>query len=365
MKKAVFSVINDVATDNRVHKMATTLIEIGFEVMVIGRKLKNSLPVEREYKVKRMNLFFNKNFMFYAEYNIRLFFFLLFTKTDILIANDLDTLLPNYLVSKIRKKKLVFDSHEYFIESPEIIGRPVVKNIWLKIEKWILPSIKHAITVSDSIAEAYYKNYGINMEVIRNFPNYIKDADRLNISPNTKTIIYQGSLNIGRGIELVIKALIFLKEYEFIIVGEGDITDKLKKLVIEEGLSNRVKFIGRVSQEELINYTLNAQIGISLEEDMGLNYRYALPNKLFDYMQAHIPVLVSNLPEMVKIVKQYEIGEIAVNRAPEKIALLIKDICENDEKSKKWTIGLENAAKELCWENEKIKVINLYLKLFD
>ncbi len=292
-----------------------------------------------------------------------MFFYLLFIKADILIANDLDTLLPNYLISKIRNKKLVFDSHEYFIESPEIIGRPFVKNIWLKIEKWILPSIKHAITVSNAIAEDYHKKYGINMEVIRNFPNYIKNPDRLNIPHKTMTIIYQGSLNIGRGIELVINALKFLKGYEFKIVGEGDITDKLKNLVINEGLSNSVKFIGRVSQEDLINHTLNAQIGVSLEEDMGLNYRYALPNKLFDYIQARIPVLVSSLPEMVKIVNNYKIGEIATIRSPEKIALVIKDICENDEKRKEREINLEKAAKELCWENEKMKVINLYSKL--
>ena len=114
MKRILISVTNDLATDQRVHKVCETLQEFGFEILLIGRKLPNSLPVNRNYKTTRMNLIFNKGFLFYTEYNLRLFLKLLFTKKDILLANDLDTLLPNFLISRIQNTKLVYDSHELF-----------------------------------------------------------------------------------------------------------------------------------------------------------------------------------------------------------------------------------------------------------
>ncbi len=105
LKRIIVSVSNDLATDQRIEKICATLQELNYDILLVGRKLKNSLPLYRNYKTKRIHLFFNKGFLFYAEYNIRLFFLLLFSKKEILLANDLDTLLPNFLVSIIQKKK--------------------------------------------------------------------------------------------------------------------------------------------------------------------------------------------------------------------------------------------------------------------
>ena len=106
MKRIIVSVTNDLVTDQRVDKTCDVLTEIGFEVILVGRKLKNSLPIHRKYSTKRFRLVFNKGILFYAEYNTRLFLFLLFSRKSFLFSNDLDTLLPNYLISKIQKKKL-------------------------------------------------------------------------------------------------------------------------------------------------------------------------------------------------------------------------------------------------------------------
>ncbi len=135
MKRIIVSVTNDLTTDQRVAKVCDTLTKMGFSVLLIGRKLKNSENINRNYKIVRFRLLFNKGFLFYAEYNLRLFFKLLFLKKDVLLSNDLDTLLPNYLIHKIFKTKLVYDSHELFTEVPELTNRPFVQKFWLTIEK--------------------------------------------------------------------------------------------------------------------------------------------------------------------------------------------------------------------------------------
>ncbi|MCK5639071.1 MAG: glycosyl transferase group 1, partial [Flavobacteriaceae bacterium] len=143
MQRIIISVTNDLATDQRVKKASNTIQDMGFEVLLIGRKLPNSLPVSRNYKTIRMKLLFKKGFLFYTEYNLRLFFKLLSLKKDVLLANDLDTLLPNFLISKIYSKKLVYDSHELFTEVPELVSRPKIRNVWLKIEEFIFPKLKN------------------------------------------------------------------------------------------------------------------------------------------------------------------------------------------------------------------------------
>ena len=151
MKKVSLSVINDLVTDNRVHKVAVSLQRMGFEPLLIGRMLPESLPVERSYFTYRMKLVFRKGPLFYLGYNLRLFFYLLKSDTEVFVANDLDTLPANYLISRIKRKPLVYDSHEYFTEVPELIGRPVVRAIWKGIERLLVPQVDAAYTVPQFI----------------------------------------------------------------------------------------------------------------------------------------------------------------------------------------------------------------------
>ena len=151
--KVIISVTNDLSTDQRVHKVCLTLKNMGCSVLLVGRKLKDSVEINREYDTHRIKLIFNSGPLFYLEYNLRLFFFILYKKFDFLYSNDLDTLLPNYLISQFLNKKLVYDSHELFSELPELQKRPIVKIIWKYLESFLLPKQKYAITVSKSIAD--------------------------------------------------------------------------------------------------------------------------------------------------------------------------------------------------------------------
>lgn len=359
-KKIFIAVTNDLVTDNRVHKVSTSLSKSGAEITLIGRKIKKSnYTISRPYNTKLFSLTFHKGPLFYANYNLRLFFYLLFNSFDILVANDLDTLLASYLASRIKRKKLVYDSHEYFTEVPELVNRNFPKKVWLTIEKFILPKLKAAYTVSDSIAETYKKLYGLEMEVIRNVPQK-SDVDSVENYNNPKIILYQGSLNVGRGLEHIISAMEYLSNAKLIIIGDGDITNELKSLIQTKGLSHKIEMKGRLSIEELKYETPKADLGIALEENIGLNYYYALPNKLFDYIQASVPVLVSPFPEMQKIVKKYDIGAVYEHKNPKLLAKKIEEIFSLENRYKKWKDNTKQAAQELCWENEEKKLIAIY-----
>jgi len=290
--------------------------------------------------------------------------YLLFSHADIFMANDLDTLPANYLASKVLKRPIVYDSHEYFTEVPELIGRPQVKKIWENIEKKILPHIKYATTVCASISNIYTEKYGIPFRVVRNLPFASRVVSVTEKPANAeKLILYQGAVNIGRGLEQAILAIKFIKNAMLIIAGDGDIKTDLEQLVKLERLENRVTFTGKLSIEELAKLTPQADLGLSIEEDLGLNYRFALPNKLFDYIQAQVPVLITNLPEMVAIVDKYKVGEITKSLEPEHLAEKMNDALFNVEKRKVWKSNLPFAASELTWENEEIIIQKIFKEL--
>jgi len=367
LKKVIVSVTNDLSTDQRVDKVCTTLTTIGFDVKLIGRKLPDSLPLSRPYMTHRMKLFFRKGPFFYAEYNIRLFLYLLFSKSELLVSNDLDTLPANYLVHKLKRIPLVYDSHEYYTETPELVNRPLVKNIWEKIEGCIFPKLTDIITVNESIAGMYEAKYSKQLFVVRNIPvrrNELNQYSRkeLGLDPEKHLIILQGAgINIQRGAEEAIAAMKYVADSVLLIVGGGDVIDHLKKQVIEEELTDRVMFMPKMPYSELMKYTAAAEIGLTLDKDTNINYRYSLPNKLFDYIHAGTPVLASPLPEIKKIVEEYNIGLLTENHNPEHIADRINFMISNDYKSL-LRKNLEKAASELNWQNEEKQLKLVYSK---
>lgn len=358
-KRIIVSVTNDLSNDQRVSKICDTLLEMDYNVTLLGRKLSDSEEIIRPYQTKRFRLLFNKGPLFYACYSVRLYWYLLFHSFDVLWSNDLDTLWPNYAISKLKGKKLVFDSHEYFTEVPELVDRKRVQRFWKRIEQRIVPKLKTVFTVSASIAQLYEKEYGIKVNLLRNLPStqtIVKKAPQLSIK-DEKVVIYQGSMNIGRGIELMIEAIQHCEHTVLYLIGKGDIDGKVSQLIASKNLMYKVKQIGAVPHEALSGYTKQANLGLSLEEDLGLNYRYALPNKLFNYIHAGVPSLVSDLPEMKNLISKYQVGEVAVSREPLELAKQITELLNNETKQNTYKKNCIEAAKILNWENEKHVII--------
>jgi glycosyltransferase involved in cell wall biosynthesis len=286
---------------------------------------------------------------------------LLFSRFDLLLANDLDTLTANFLVSKIKNKPLVYDSHEYYTEVPELINRPRIQSLWESLERVMVPKLKYAYTVCNSIANIYKEKYGVDFKVVRNVP--IKNLVPFEMKKGNnadKIVLYQGAVNIGRGLKQAILAMQFLDHMKLVIAGDGDIKNVLENLVEGNNLQEKVEFAGRLPIDELAELTARADLGLSIEEDLGLNYRFALPNKLFDYIQANVPVLITDLPEMVAVVKKYQIGEITTSLKPEDLAQKIQYSLTDSVKIKIWKENLKVAAKELVWEKEEEVLIEIF-----
>lgn len=365
--RILLCVTSDITTDQRVNRIALSLKKLPADVGIIGTQLPKSLPLPSNgLFFHRIQMLFLKGPFFYAEYNLRLFFYLLFHHADIIVSNDLDTLTASFLASRFKRIPLVYDSHEYFTELPELIHRKFTRGIWNMLEKMILPHISYAYTVSPSIAKEYQKKYGIQMAVIRNLPFRRQISGSTTIRKKKEfRILYQGSLNVGRGLELAISAMQHVSDAKLYIAGSGYLEEKLKALSRHLKLEGKVVFLGRMRPERLYKYTSAADLGISLEENRGLNYYYALPNKLFDYIQAGIPVLVSNMPEMAAIVSHYKIGSVIETDDCKVLALHFAKMLTDDAQRQIWKENIKIAAQILCWENEEEQLLVLYRKVID
>jgi glycosyltransferase involved in cell wall biosynthesis len=366
-KRVIISVINDLVTDQRIARTADVLVNLGFEVIMVGRRKYDS-PVmpERAYETIRMRLLWEKGPFFYAEYNIRLFFLLLSRPADLLVSNDLDTLLPNYLVHRLRQIPIVYDSHEYFTATPELVDRPKVQRIWKWIEKTIVPKLKNCITVNASIAKLFEEEYHVPFKIVRNIPNRftnseIPSRETLGLPEDKKIVLLQGAgINVQRGAEEAVEAMKYIDNVLLLIVGGGDVLPLLKKMVNDLSLQNKIMFVPRQTPENLAGYTANADLGLTIDKDTNINYRFSLPNKLFDYIYAGVPVLATPLVELKNIIETYEIGDFIENHDPMHIADKIKNMLADESKRAMYKANTQKAAAELNWENEKKTLIEIF-----
>ncbi|MBL7964071.1 MAG: glycosyltransferase family 4 protein [Flavobacteriales bacterium] len=364
MRRALVAVTNDLATDNRVDRTCRVLQDLGYEVLLVGRKLPESPPVERPYATRRMRLLFRRGPLFYTEYSARLFLVLLCSPVQLIVANDLDTLLPCQLVARLRRRRLVYDSHEFFTEVPELQGR-FARRVWLAIERWIFPRLKHVVTVNNSIAAAYRERYGVEVQVVRNIPVPRELGPRpsrreLGLPEDRFILVLQGSgLNVQRGAEEAVQAMRELPDCLLLLIGGGDAWPVLEQLVQQLDLGDRVRMLERMPYARMMDHTRNADLGLSLDKDTNLNYRFSLPNKLFDYFHAGIPVLCTDLPEVAGLVRAHGAGEVLPAPTPQAIVHAVQHLRSDSAHYARLREGAIFAARSLDGgrEREKLKAI--------
>jgi glycosyltransferase involved in cell wall biosynthesis len=366
-KKVYICVINDLVSDARIQRQASCFTECGWDVLLLGRIKKNSLPVPEDFFPSiRFKVFPEKGVLFYFFFQIQLFFKLLFLpRPSLIISNDTDTLLPVWLISVLKNVPFFYDSHELFWEVPELENAPIKRLIWKGIERSCIPKARACFTVNASIARILEKRYQKTFHVVRNIPSreFLKE-----ITPETealrnklkkwsedrKILLYQGSgINIRRGLEEMLDVMTLLPDnYLLVLIGGGDVWDKLKKLTKEKKLDKKVLFIEKIPRPQLEYLTPLAHAGLSLDKPDNPNYLNSLPNKIFDYIHAGIPVISSAIPEIIKIVQEYKIGLILTSFKPEEMAKEILQFMES-EAYKECRQNIILAQKEITWEKEK------------
>ena len=343
-------------------RICGTLADAGYEVLLVGRRLKTSLPLSKKnYQQQRLKCWFNKGKLFYSEFNIRLFFFLLFKKMDCICAIDLDTILSCYYISKLKSVKRVYDAHEYFSQLDEVVNRPNIYRFWHRIERRMFPKFKKGYTVCDSLAEEFKKNYNADYKVICNVPLLVETNEQ--VRPED-VILYQGAVNKGRGLDKLVLAMKNVNA-KLWVCGNGNFMEEMSSAVQLNDLSGKVIFFGMLPPEELKKKTARSYIAINPFERTGLNQYLSLSNKFFDYMHAGIPQITMNYPEYKKINDQFKIAELIDELSPEMIANAINKLFNNKELYFLLKQNCLAAKQELNWQKEKNKLLNFYEKLFN
>jgi glycosyltransferase involved in cell wall biosynthesis len=345
------------------HRICKSLATHGFKVTLVGRQFKTSAQFNnKHFTYKRISCLFNKGFAFYAEYNIRLFLYLLFRKMDGICAIDLDTILPCLLISKIKKVQRIYDAHEYFIELKEVRTRPIVQKVWCLVEQIAVPQFKNGYTVSFSIADDFKQRFNHDYLTIRNLP-ITKPITRKYIG-RERTLFFGGNVNEARGFEFLIPALKQLP-YKLIIAGDGNFMPQLKKLIEENQVENKIILKGKVSPFELHELALNATLGISFVEKDGWNQYYSLANKFFDYIHAGLPQISMNFPEYARVNNHYKVAVLIDDLDIDTIVRTIDEVMNNPYLLQDMYQNCLNAREEYNWEMEEKQLINYYKTIFN
>jgi len=357
-KRIVVLVSNDLTFDRRVEKTCDVWLNKGWTLTLVGVLKNDSQPIARAYNITRLSTIFSKGPLFYAVLQLRLLMYLLFRSCDVIWANDLDTLLPARIMGFVKRIPVIYDSHELFTEAEGLTGRPIIKSIWRGVERMCFPGLSRVITVNDSIAAIYKERYGNDVQVVRNVPSQVMPvSSRIpNDLPKGPKIILQGAyIDPDRGGEELVKAMSFIPEIHLLVVGSGRAIPLMKKMA-----SSNVVFYDRMPHDQLRMITKSCQLGLSLDKPVHDNYKFSLPNKLFDYWQAGIPVLASPMVEVEKLVLKYNAGQILQSWKPEDMAKQIASMLNGDSYSI-WKSNTDQAAKDNSWEKE-VEIIEKWIQ---
>lgn len=304
---------------------------------------------------------------FYIEYNIRLFFFLLFSTQRALCAIDLDTILPVLFVSWLKKSVRVYDAHELFSEQAEIVSRKHIHTIWLWVENFAVPKFQNGFTVNLFIQQEFKRRFGLNYGIVRNIPvktppSPIPTENVHKIKENT--FLYQGAVNKGRSFETLIPAMAMVDAH-LLICGEGNFYSEVKSMIAALGLQEKITCLGYVSPNDLRKITPTCFCGITIFNPQGLNQYQSLANRFFDYMMAGIPQICVNYPEYKSINDHYQFALPIEDCTAESIAEAMNKLLKNRVIYQTLKTHAQDASQVLHWGHEEKTLIQCWEKALD
>ena len=361
MKRLFFTVTNDLTYDQRMIRICTSLANAGYRVTLVGFKLKGSIPlVEQPFHQKRLVCLFTMGKAFYMEYNLRLFFFLFFQRIHCICAIDLDTIIPCYTISIIKRIPRVYDAHELFCEMKEIVTRPRIYSFWKRIERFAVPKFPVGYTVNQPIADEFQKLYKVKYAVIRNFP----PLEPLVIPPKIqKYILYQGAVNHGRSFETLIPAMAHV-DCPLLIFGDGNFMDEARRLVTKHKLDAKVIFKGKVPPTQLKDITRMAWIGVTLFENNGLSNYLSLANRFSDYIHAGIPQLCVDYKVYSDLNSRHNVAVLIDDLSPENVAAGLNRLLKDENLYATLQSNCLIAREAFNWQEEERTLSSIYNTIF-
>jgi glycosyltransferase involved in cell wall biosynthesis len=374
MAHVVMLVHSDYYHDNRVVREAELLAADRYKVTVLAAETGLDVPFRKGYSngvevitcglsaVSGKRRFYQMMKTFHSRLkNMR---------ADIIHAHDLDTLLPAWRYARSKDIPLIYDSHELYLESTGLRGRRINRALWSRLENLLIHHAAVVITVCGSIADHLQKRYSLVREpvVIRNFSSADINRNTSDIPPQIQDLrsrvhfmcIYQGVLREGRGLAMLPDIIAGASRWGAVVCGDGPMRSALQKQIDKAGLQDRIILTGRLAHHVLTSVTASADAGYCYIEPISLSYRYALPNKLSEYVQARVPVIGSDLPEISALINDFHIGYVCGNQ--NEIGACLKKL-EAGETRVRFRKQMDLAAPSLSWEHEGKKLTDLYENL--
>lgn len=383
MLKVCMLVTNEVTPDPRVMKEAITLRDCGCQVAVIGRKTQENSPhrekvsgieiirvSQRVFKKSRGFLQIVKTLYRVLMINLKMLKSALQVDTDVYHAHDLDTLPVAVAAGKVRKRRIIYDSHELYTEQRDDFS-PALKKAMQAFERFLITKVDTVITVNESIAGELAVRYGIRKpRVLHNFSRFscietglrAEQRAKLGFTEDEIVVLYHGGYQPGRGLEeLIASARHTDANIVIVLRGFGPSEERLRRQAEKMGLADKVRFIPPVPMKDLIKEAVFADIGIVSYRPTCLNNYYSLPNKLFEYMTAGLAVISRDLPEIKRLNKKINFGCLFDNDSPEEIARAINLLARDREllvscKQR----ALEWVKSEGNWDKEAEKLKEIY-----
>ena len=359
--------------DARIHKETATLVGMGHSVRIVCVKYDRAEQREGPPGAEVDAIYVGgkrSGKLRFLRFYLKAFWRAMRAKAEVVHAQDLYSLPVAYAAAKRHGAALIYDSHEYYLGMGSLVGRRFERSIWALVERVFIGKADRVITVGDAIADILRARYNIRRPVVvRNCPVFSRsgrsDALRewLGIPKSVAILLYQGGIQRGRGLFMILESLRRVENCCFVALGDGHILDEVRGAARRLGLADRTFFPGSVPLQDLMRYTVSADVGICLIENTCLSYYYSLPNKLFEYMMVGLPMVVSDFPEMSKVVREAQAGLLVDPENPAEISDAIRRLL-NDADLRR-TIsrqGLRAAEVKYNWERESSKLEKVYRK---
>ena len=364
----------DLRFDFRVFREADALRGAGHEVVLVTSDFGGQLPsVWEDFELRRIPLDRSRSLRrTYPVFWHRATSLAAGTRADVYHAHDLDTLWPSARAAARRGSRLVYDSHELFAEQSSLVHRPGIRGFWRWLERRLIRRVDRVLTVSSAIAENLEQTYGLERPpvLVRNLPPFREPVagDSLRralglVGDTDPLVLYQGGFLTENGLADQITAMSRIEVGRLVLLGSGPMEEALRRQVAALGLHDRVRFLPRLPFPQLHALTCGADLGLCVIKPTGNSFLWSMPNKLFEYLMAGLPVLAGDTPEIRRVIEDTGAGALVDPEDPDAIADGIRELLTDEGRRRRMGEAALRSAERYCWEREAPHLLEAYEQL--